>query len=94
MNHDEEGAEICAALRFSRFSYDDVMQDMVDKANQQVINGNPFKSITKSRKLGRHYVTQMGGSYRNRIFPSIASPIGGSHPDVPGTDRRQLLCLF
>ena len=25
VNHDEEGAEICAALRFSWFSYDDVM---------------------------------------------------------------------
>ena len=47
MNHDEEGAEICAALRFRWFSYDDVMQDMVHNANQQVINGNPFKSITK-----------------------------------------------
>ena len=35
MNHDEEGAEIYAALRFSWFSYDDVMQDMVHKANQQ-----------------------------------------------------------
>ena len=45
-NHDEERAEICAALRFSWSSYDDVMQDMVHKANQQVINGNPFKSIT------------------------------------------------
>ena len=51
VNHDEEGAEICAALRFSWFSYDDVMQDMVHKANQQVINGNPFKSITKPSKL-------------------------------------------
>ena len=29
VNHDEEGAEICAALRFCWFSYDDVMQDMV-----------------------------------------------------------------
>ena len=33
VNHDEEGAEICAALRFRWFSYDDVMQDMVHKAN-------------------------------------------------------------
>ena len=46
MNHDEEGEEICAALRFSWFLHD-IMQDMVNKANQQVINGNPFKSITK-----------------------------------------------
>ena len=53
VNHDEERAEICAALRFSLFSYDDVMQDMVHKANQQVINGNPFKSITKPSKLER-----------------------------------------
>ena len=51
VNHDEEGAEICAALRFRWFSYDNVMQDMVHKANQQVINGNPFKSITKPSKL-------------------------------------------
>ena len=27
VNHDEEGAEICAALRFHWFSYDDVMQE-------------------------------------------------------------------
>ena len=47
VNHDEEGAEICAALRFSWFLHDDIMQHMVHKANQQVINGNPFKSITK-----------------------------------------------
>ena len=47
VNHDEEGAEICAALRFSWFLHDDIMQDMVLKANQQVINSNPFKSITK-----------------------------------------------
>ena len=53
VNHDEEGAEICAALRFSWFSYDDVMQNMVHKANQQVINGNRFKSITKPSKLER-----------------------------------------
>ena len=53
VNHDEEGAETCAALRFRWFSYDDVMQDMVHKANQQVINGNPFKSITKPSKLER-----------------------------------------
>ena len=39
VNHDEEGAEICSALRFSWFSYNDVMQNMVHKANQQVING-------------------------------------------------------
>ena len=52
VNH-EEGAEICAALRFRWFSYDDVMQDMVHKANQQVIDGNPFKSITKPSKLER-----------------------------------------
>ena len=52
-NYDEEGAEICAALRFSRFLYDDVMQDMVHKANQQVINGNPFKSVTKPSKFER-----------------------------------------
>ena len=51
VNHDEEGAEICAALRFSWFSYDDAMQDVFHKANQQVINGNPFKSITKPSKL-------------------------------------------
>ena len=44
VNHDEEGAEICAAFRFRWFSYDDVMQDMVHKANQQVITDNPFKS--------------------------------------------------
>ena len=50
VNHDEE---ICAALRFRWFSYDDVMQDMVHKANHQVINGNPFKSITKPSKLER-----------------------------------------
>ena len=50
VNHDEERAEICAALRFCWLSYDDVMQDMVHKANQQVINGNPFKSITKPSK--------------------------------------------
>ena len=25
VNHDEEGAEICAAFRFRWFSYDDVM---------------------------------------------------------------------
>ena len=53
VNHDEEGAEICAALRFSWFLHDDIMQDMVHKANQQVINGNPFKSITKPSKLER-----------------------------------------
>ena len=53
VNHDEEGAEICAALRFRCFSYDGVMQDMVPKANQQVIDGNPFKSITKPSKLER-----------------------------------------
>ena len=53
VNHDEEGEEICAALRFGWFSYDDIMQDMVHKANQQVINGNPFKSITKPSKLER-----------------------------------------
>ena len=51
VNHDEEGAEICAALKFRWFSYDDAMQDMVHKANQQVINGNPFKSITNPSKL-------------------------------------------
>ena len=50
VNHDEEGAEICAAIRFRWFSYDDVMQDMVHKANQQAIDGNPFKSITKPSK--------------------------------------------
>ena len=53
VNHDEEGAEICAALRFSWFLHDDIMQDMVHKANQQVINGNPFKGITKPSKLER-----------------------------------------
>ena len=53
VNHEEEGAEICAALRFSWFSYDDIMQDMVLKANQQVINGIPFKSIIKPSKLER-----------------------------------------
>ena len=54
VNHDEEGAEICAVLRFRWFSYDDdVMQDMIHKANQQVINGNSFKSITKPSKLER-----------------------------------------
>ena len=74
VNHDEERAEICAALRFRWFSYDDVMQDMVHKAG--------------------HFVTQTGGSYRNSIFPSIASIIAPSHPDVPGIDRRQLLYLF
>ena len=52
-NHDEEGADICAALRFCWFSYDDVMQDMVRKANQQVINGDSFKSTTKPSKLER-----------------------------------------
>ena len=53
VNHDEEGAEICAALRFSWFLHDDIMQDMVHKANQQVINGNPSKGITKPSKLER-----------------------------------------
>ena len=53
VNHNEEGAEICAALRFRWFSWDDVMQDMVQKANQQVINGNRFTSITKPSKLER-----------------------------------------
>ena len=53
VNHDKKGAEICAALRFRWFSYDDVMQDIVHKANQQVINTNPFKSITKPSKLER-----------------------------------------
>ena len=51
MNHGEKGAEICAALRFSWFSYDDVMHDMVHKAKQQVINGNRFKNVTKPSKL-------------------------------------------
>ena len=53
VNNNEEGAEICPALRFRWFSYDDVMQDMVHKANQQVIDGNLFKSITKPSKLER-----------------------------------------
>ena len=39
VNHDEEGAEICAALRFRWFSYNNVMQDMVHKANH--ISQNP-----------------------------------------------------
>ena len=53
VNHDEEGEEICAAL-------DSVGSHMMmscrtwsKKANQQVINGNPFISITKPSKLER-----------------------------------------